>query len=406
MGGTTPLGYDVRERRLVINQAEAETVRLIYQLYLKLGSVRLVKAELDRRGLVSKVRLSKAGVRSGGYRFGRGALYEMLANPIYVGEIRHRRVRHPGRHAAIVDRALWERVQRKLSEQTVRGRQRGTKTAPSPLAGKLFDEDGEPLYACGAAKGDRRYRYYVSRKLVRGGSDSHVVSGGCETADRGWRVAAPELERAVIAATRRLLSDQAALTSAIDRTAMSASDLQRLLASARGQVSRLNDGAATADLLRTLINRVELRQDGIELTLALQSLMPSGWSVARAGNLAITRLIPLQMKRRGVETRLVIPGEATSSARTDPALLRAVARAYWWFTELASGNMGSTRQIAAREGLSHSYVRHAVSLGLLAPQIVEAICAGRQPAGLTAERLKDHDRLPLAWNVQQQQLNQ
>jgi hypothetical protein len=51
-------------------------------------------------------------------------------------------------------------------------------------------------------------------------------------------------------------------------------------------------------------------------------------------------------------------------------------------------------------------VRHAVSLGLLAPQIVEAICGGRQPAGLTAERLKDHDRLPLAWNVQQQQLNQ
>ena len=187
---------------------------------------------------------------------------------------------------------------------------------------------------------------------------------------------------------------------------MSASDLQRLLAGARGQVSRLNDGAATADLLRTLINRVELRQDGIELTLALQSLMPSGWSVAQAGNLAITRLIPLQMKRRGVETRLVIPGETTSSARTDPALLRAVARAYWWFTELASGNMRSTRQIAAREGLSHSYVRHAVSLGLLAPQIVEAICAGRQPAGLTAERLKDHDRLPLAWNVQQQQLNQ
>ncbi len=82
MGGTVPLGYDVRERRLVINQAEAEKVRLIYQLYLELGSVRLVKTELDRRGLISKVRLSKAGVRSGGYRFGRGALYEMLANPI------------------------------------------------------------------------------------------------------------------------------------------------------------------------------------------------------------------------------------------------------------------------------------------------------------------------------------
>ncbi len=134
--------------------------------------------------------------------------------------------------------------------------------------------------------------------------------------------------------------------------------------------------------------------------------MPSEWSAARAGSLTITRLLPVQMKRRGVETRLVVPGEITSSVRSDPALLRAVARAYCWFTALASGKALSTRQIAVREGLSHSYMRHAVSLGLLAPQIVEAICAGRQPAGLTAERLKNHRRVPLAWNAQQQELDQ
>ena len=83
-----------------------------------------------------------------------------------------------------------------------------------------------------------------------------------------------------------------------------------------------------------------------------------------------------------------------------------MARAYCWFAELASGKALSTLQLAVREGLSHSYVRHAVALGLLAPQIVEAICAGRQPAGLTAERLKDHGRLPLAWSSQRQELNQ
>jgi site-specific DNA recombinase len=117
-------------------------------------------------------------------------------------------------------------------------------------------------------------------------------------------------------------------------------------------------------------------------------------------------MFPFQMKRRGVETRLVIPGEITSStARTDPVLLKVVARAHRWFTELASGAVTSTSQIAQREGLSHSYVRHALPLGLLAPSIVEAICTGRQPAALTAERLKLYGQLSFEWNAQQQQLS-
>jgi site-specific DNA recombinase len=107
MGGTVPLGYDVVDRRLVINPPEAETVRGIYKRYLGVGSIRLLKQDLDRRRIVSKRRLSKAGQHSGGSAFSRGALYELLANPIYVGEIRHRKDRHPGRHQAIVDRELW-----------------------------------------------------------------------------------------------------------------------------------------------------------------------------------------------------------------------------------------------------------------------------------------------------------
>ena len=107
MGGTVPLGYDVRDHRLVVNPKEAATVRLIFRLYIELRSVRKVRDELDRRSIVSKQRVSKAGARSGGVRFGRGALYQMLANPIYVGEIRHKRVSHPGHHEPIIERAQW-----------------------------------------------------------------------------------------------------------------------------------------------------------------------------------------------------------------------------------------------------------------------------------------------------------
>lgn len=120
----------------------------------------------------------------------------------------------------------------------------------------------------------------------------------------------------------------------------------------------------------------------------------------------MTRLVPMQIKRRGVETRLVIPGEAPAAPRIDPALLRALARGYQWFGELASGKAVSTKQIAAREGLSHSYVRHTTPLGLLAPKVVEAICAGQHGVTLSAERLKDLAHLPIEWHAQQRFISQ
>ena len=96
-------GTDVCDRRVVIDQPEAETVPYIFQRYLELGCVRLLKEDLDRRGVLSKRRTSRSGVDSGGHSFSRGALYALLSNPLYVGEIRHKNLRHPGQHQAIVE---------------------------------------------------------------------------------------------------------------------------------------------------------------------------------------------------------------------------------------------------------------------------------------------------------------
>jgi site-specific DNA recombinase len=179
MGGCPPIGYDVCDRRLVINQADAETVRQIYQRYLKAVSVPKLKKALDRDGVVSKIRVSRKGNRSGGQSFSRGTLYELLSNPIYIGEIRHKRERHPGQHQAILERGLWEKVQRRLLNGASRTAKPRTKLSPSPLAGKVFDETDEPLYVQAAMKDRRRYRYYVSRALVR----------GCKVdGQRRWRV--------------------------------------------------------------------------------------------------------------------------------------------------------------------------------------------------------------------------
>ena len=169
MGGVPPLGYDVSERRLIVNETEAVTVREIFERYLILGSVRLLRNDLERRGVVSKVRVSTHRQSSDGRTelFARRALRTLLSNPdLHHGEVRHgKQERHSGQHEAILERELWERAQQHLREHAAQHRKRPTKASPSPLAGKLFDENGAPLYAQGAMNDGRRYRYYVSREL-------------------------------------------------------------------------------------------------------------------------------------------------------------------------------------------------------------------------------------------------
>ena len=395
MGGSVPLGYDLTDHRLVVNAAEAETVRLIFQLYLELKTLRRVRDELDRKSIVSKRWESKGGVRHGGFRFRRGALYHLLANPIYVGEIRHKKAIYPGQHEPIVERATWQRVQEMLNEKAAHPRGGAINRTTGLLVGRLFDEQGEPLYSCWAKKGELRYRYFVSRKLVRGSNTPD---------DRGWRLPAQRTEEAVTAASLQMLSDRGALASTLKTRGLSASELKQAVEAIDSKVRSFRQ-IGTMEESETIIERVDLKRDGIQITLNLGSMLRPDQFPDGGATLRMTRLVPMQLRRRGVETRLVIPGEAVTASRTDPALLRALARGYNWFCELASGRAASTKQIADREGLSDSYVRHVVPLGLLAPAIVESICAGRQSVSLSAERLKDHARLPIEWEAQQQLLS-
>ena len=137
-----PLGYDVKERQLVINPIEADVVKLIYEHYLKLGCVRQLSKELERRGIVSKVRISHKGIRSGGCRFSRGALYELLGNPIYIGEIRHKQERHPGQHEAI------------LIERTL-----GASAATTEPQGSARPRNLKPVYLQSAGRESLRRRW-------------------------------------------------------------------------------------------------------------------------------------------------------------------------------------------------------------------------------------------------------
>jgi len=300
MGGSLPLGYDVRERKLVINQDEAPTVRYIFERYLELGSVRLLKQELDRRGITSKIRTSNSGEARGGKPFSRGALYHLLSNPIYAGEIRHKNERHPGQHEALVARELWAQVQERLQNGAARrGEGRKTEASPSPLAGKLFDEDGEPLYVQGAAKGQRRYRYYVSRRLVRGEG---------KNTGRGWRLPALEIEKAISGGAQGMLNDRAAITLALEESGNESTSPESVLRSAHFQLERLQSECERAAALAELTERAELGHEGIRLSIKLPLTLTDDKGDRPPNQLVLTKLVPIRMKRRGIEMRMVLEG--------------------------------------------------------------------------------------------------
>jgi site-specific DNA recombinase len=388
MGGVTPLGYEIQNRKLTINPAEAETVRLIYRRYQELRSVRLLKDDLDRRGVRSKVRTYPGGGHAGGQSFSRGALYAMLSNPIYIGEISHKGTRYTGQHEAILERGLWDAVQRQLADHGPGPPRPPAKVTSSPLMGKLFDEAGGRLTPSHAIKQGRRYRYYVSRDLV---------TGTRQEAHQGWRLPAAQIEKLVAVEAAAILADRSGIAAALEKAGWPPDRLFAALDQADGWHRRLLGEASRAEALATIIERAELRRDGLRLTVSLRAL-------ADGVAAALTRDIPLQIKRRGVETRLVIESRDPSRAKPDPILLKEIARAHRCFQALLTRRVASIAELAALEGVDDRYVSNVLPLAFLAPEIVEAIVRGVQPADLTATKLVRRIDLPLDWQTQKRAL--
>lgn len=173
MGGLPSLGYDVKDRKLVVNEEEAQTVLHFFRRYVELRSVRALNAELDAAGIRSKRRTLADGTFHGGQKLSRGALYLMLQNRIYRGEITHKGNAYPGEHPPIVDKTLWDQAQEILAENRVNREVGSHAKQPSLLAGLVFDETGERLTPSHAVKKGTRYRYYVSRSLIIGSAKDH-----------------------------------------------------------------------------------------------------------------------------------------------------------------------------------------------------------------------------------------
>src|SRR5437660_1003440 len=396
MGGNVPLGYDASERTLVINPAEAETVRRVFALYRELGCVRRVKEEADRLGFRTKCSTTTNGTERGGKPFSRGHLYTLLANPIYTGHIAHKGELHPGQQAALIDDESWSTVRDQLAANTSNHRRRAKAAEPSLLAGLLVDTRGERLTPSHAVKKGRRYRYYVSAALITdAGTDS----------TQGWRLAAREIEEAVIRILADALTSPARLVERFGAAGIPSDQVRKLLRRAARMSAVLGGSPGErAKLVRELIEKIIVAEKTIIIKLRRGLLLgenvPSSASEA-ASDSAVELTATAAFTRRGAETKSVLPGLSPQkhSPTCDPALIKAIARGRAWVEEIAIGRARSLQELAKRDGISRRYIRRLIGLAFLSPQLIEAILQGRQPVALTATQLTELD-LPLDWTEQ------
>ncbi len=357
VGGPVPLGYRSVDKKLEVVPEDADMVRKIFADYLRLGSIAALAASLEEDGLRPKSkRLSTSGAPT--LRFGVGGLFYLLKNRIYVGEIAYRGEIYRGEHPPILDRETFDAVQQRLKEQAV-ARSGLRRASPALLAGKLFDDRGNPMSPTHANKKRVRYRYYVSQALLQGRkSDAGVIP----------RVSAPDVESLVVETLRRELGESMA------------------------------EGASDRDLVETHLARIVIRRE--EIAIALRPTAQNADADPEHAADGITLTIPFTPtlpSRKGVVHSPAVERTMNDNSRT--ALLAAIARAKVWVDEIMQDPAIDFTAIAARNRLGAAYVRRLASLAFLSPRIMEAIADGRASGDLTATKLLGE--FPMSWAEQE-----
>ena len=253
MGGYVPLGYDVQDRKLVVNDAEAASVRRIFHRFIDLGSATVLPRELRREGFRSKQ----------GTLIDKGYLYRPLNNRVYRGEALHKGNSYPGEHVAIIDADLWDRAH-SILQVSPRKRANNSRTqTPALLKGLIFSDTGAAMTPTSTKKGVKLYRYYVSMDVIRNRET------GEETAP--MRLAAGMVEDAVVTEVRRILQTPEVVTKVITAlkqqdSAVSEADAIAALHEFSALWAQLFP-AEQARIIQLLIRHVTVTADGLEVDI-------------------------------------------------------------------------------------------------------------------------------------------
>ena len=373
VGGVVPLGYEVRDRKLIVVEEEAATVRLIFSRYLDLGSLSALQRDLRERGIITRRRTLSSGRAIGGRALTNGPSAYMLRNRMYLGEINHRDKSYPGEHQPIIDEKLFDAVQAKLTENC-QGRRLARQSSNALLMGKLFDDRGNPMTPSYAIKKGVRYRYYVSCVLNQGRK---------EEAGSVPRVAAEAVEQIVLDA----IGDLSPVKQIELRPGPPSTELLSPV--------RYADTVEDAEKIAAHVDKISLGSRSIEIRFLEGSDCP-----------AKVIAIPWSPQNFRRKREVIQPSsESTNGARPMRAeartkLLCAVAKGRRWLDQMISDKVG-IEAIAAREGVSERSARMGLSLAFLAPDIVQAAVDGTLPRGLGLSRLMD---MPPSWADQRRAL--
>ncbi len=378
MGGVPPLGYDVENRHLTINEAEANVVQHIFHRYLAVGSVSSLVQELRQGGTRTKIYRSRAGRVSGGRPFSRGHLYHLLHNRLYRGEIVHRNEVYPGNHLPIIDEALWQQTQTLLKANRQAWHKDTKVRTPFLLKGRLFDAHGNRFTPMQGRKGSRTYRYYVSQVVLQfGEAHPHDIR----------RLPAELLEQAVTNGVLQVLQKDEA-------TRAWASQIETLNETEQHAVWRqcLTRVEVSGDRLRIIMNPTEgLTVDSSQSEATVDGAMSSPQ--------ACVVDVPWVMLQRGGQMEFQVKG-AVPEVHSQPneALVSALVRACQWKADLVAGRVTTVKALAHREGMDSCYVRRLLRLSYLAPDLIEAILNGWHPKELSLEQFRRP--IPLEWAQQ------
>jgi site-specific DNA recombinase len=367
VGGTVPLGYQLKDGKLLIVEEEAKQVRSIFRRYLELGSVNRLVVDLRERNFRSKIRKMSDGRTRGGVPFTQGPLFYMLRNRFYVGEVRYKNAIYPGPQPPLMDRELFDAVQEKLTAQWSH-RTTTRNSSPALLRGLLFDESGHPMRPTHATKNGVRYRYYVSQPYLRGIT---IPPPGAIV-----RVPAAEIESAV------------------------ASALKAHLHSAPGPAGAEN--LADQDSIAASVSRIEIHKN--ELVVWCKPSQPiANLDLASVEINATPLLIPWCKPPFRRAREILLPASVSRTAvrpikaERRASLLKSIARGRQWLDEIVSGAVQDVEQIAQRHNCSVRQVHMTISMAFIAPSLVQAAVEGRLPRGIGVASLRD---APAEWSLQ------
>ncbi len=386
MGGTVPFGYEVKDRKLVVDPDRALILRSIFERYLAIGSVPELVSVLADAGVRTRARIMKSGQHYGGVPFGKGALYGILSNRIYVGEISHKGVWYPGEHDAIVDKDLFDQVQHLLANNRVTHRTKSNARDPSLLAGMIRDGEDRRMSPRSCRKGDLKYRYYISVDDPRLGQPA---------SPRTTRVAAGEADSAITQSITKLFNEPAALVTML---AADASEAQTIQKQARALAASLP--AMVPSELRQFLQATDLRVviDGLAISANLdraQLAQQLGVTLSdEHGSERLTLPVPQILNRCGNEMRLAIAPKGTDApSYRDGSLVTLIVKAHQARDHLK----GNDAPASSTATMGRKHLVRMARLAYLAPDIIKAILEGRQPKSLTARTLLRITDLPLGW---------